>query len=209
MTRLGAALFGLIVLAAGPGCVSVVPYTPKTSLIEEMGYKDAQGRFGELMTRARSPRIGDATIDSKKFEFSLVGGHAGGWWWGWGAPGARPVIYHNNIGRLDVYENNKVFVLGPDERKMTEFLFSSQQDCFLFADLVWSFKSYQGPEGAGGGSSGEGSGSGGAGSAPAEPDRNSQNVLEGDQNGSGDGSSDSGDSGGDGDQKQKNVLGDD
>lgn len=197
MTRLGAALFGLILLAAGPGCVSVVPYTPKTSLIEELGYEGAQDRFAVLMNGARSPRIGTASIDTKKFEFELSGGHAG-WWWGWGQPGSHPVVYLENIGRLDIYENNKVFVIAPDERKMTEFLFGSQGDCFVFADLVYSFKTYQGPVPE----KGTGGGSGGGNDAGAN-DRKSSNVMDGDQKGA-----DSG-GGGDGDQKQKNVLGDD
>ena len=203
-TRLGTVL-GLALLALGPGCVSTVPYSPKTTLVEELGWEPAQQRFGELMTRCRSPRIADATIDDKKFELTLQGGHAG-WWWGWGgAPGGKPVIYHNNIGKLDIYENNKVFVLGPDNRRMTEFLFAGQEDCFLFADLVWSFRNAKAPGGGATPPPAEGT--------PPPAQRNPEepqhkNVLDGDQKGS---SSDSGgtqDESGEG-QKTKNVLGDD
>jgi hypothetical protein len=185
--------------------------------VDELGWDGAQGRFGELMTRCRAPRIADAAIDTKKFEFTLTGGHAG-WWWGWsGAPGSKPAIYHANVGRLDIYENHKVFVLDPDGRRMTEFLFGGQEDCFLFADLVWSFRSYQGaPGGTGGTGSSGGTGStGGTGGTSGGEERRSSNVLEGDQKGtssegtkSGDESS-GGDESGDGAQKSKNVLGDD
>lgn len=191
------ALFAFLV--AGPGCIGVVPYTPKTSLIDDLGYEEAQTRFGQVMTRCRAPKVNDGKIDEKKFEVDTPAHYGGGWgWYGGHHQGGNAAFYHSNVGRLDVYENNKVFVIGTDEKKLAEFLFADQPDAFLFCDLIYSFRTYKGP-----GPTGGGGGSGGGGGGGGE-ERRSSNVLDGDKKGEKSGGDES--SGGDEDRKTQNVL---
>lgn len=195
------ALFALLV--SGAGCISVVPYTPNTGVIEDRGYEGAQQMFGEVVTRCRAPRIADGKIDESKFEVNIQGHHGWGWYAGV-VQGGPMSIYHNNLGRLDVYENNKVFVISTDERKLAEFLFADQSDAFLFCDLIYSFKTHKGGPGGGGQSGG---GSGGSGASGGE-ERKSSNVLEGDDKGekSSSGGDSGGSGGGDEERKSSNVL---
>ena len=51
-------------------------------------------------------------------------------------------IFFRNIDRMEVYENNKVFVYGPGGR-IDQILFANQADAFQFHDLLESFRTYK------------------------------------------------------------------
>ena len=136
--RAGAAVL-ILVGAYLAGCVKVVPRQPNLKVVEEVGAEDAKKRLGEVMTRSADPRISvvDATDDGVRYRWDQV---IQGWY---GIPAGtvqnETQIFFKNIEKIEVYENNNVFVYGPGGR-IDKVLFSAQQDAFLFHDLLESFR---------------------------------------------------------------------
>ena len=139
--RLGAALC-ILSAAYIVGCVKVVPRQPNTKAVEELGADTAKQRLQEVMTRAVDPRIAVVTVadDSLRYRWDQP---IQGWY---GVPAGsvqnETQIFFRNIDRMEVYENNKVFVYGPAGR-IDQILFGNQQDAFQFHDLLESFRTYK------------------------------------------------------------------
>jgi hypothetical protein len=139
--RLGAAV---CILWAGylAGCVKVVPRQPNTKAVEELGADAAKQRLQEVMARAVDPRIAIVTVadDSVRYRWDQP---IQGWY---GVPAGsvqnETQILYRNIDRMEVYENNKVFVYGPAGR-IDQILFGNQADAFQFHDLLESFRTYK------------------------------------------------------------------
>ena len=124
------------------GCVKVVPRQPNTKAVEELGADAAKRRLEEVMTRAIEPRIAVVAVadDSLRYKWDQP---IQGWY---GVPAGsvqnETQIFFRNIDKLEVYENNKVFVYGPGGR-IDQILFPSQADAFQFHDLLESFRMYR------------------------------------------------------------------
>jgi len=124
------------------GCVKVVPRQPNTKAVEELGVDAAKQRLQEVLTRAVEPRIAVVAVadDSLRYKWDQP---IQGWY---GVPAGsvqnETQIFFRNIERMEVYENNKVFVYGPGGR-IDQILFSSQADAFQFHDLLESFHTYK------------------------------------------------------------------
>jgi hypothetical protein len=121
------------------GCVKVVPRQPNTKAVEELGVDAAKQRLQEVLTRAVDPRIAVVAVadDSLRYKWDQP---IQGWY---GVPAGsvqnETQIFFRNIARMEVYENNKVFVYGPGGR-IDQILFPSQADAFQFHDLLESFR---------------------------------------------------------------------
>jgi hypothetical protein len=139
--RLGAALC-ILSAAYIVGCVKVVPRQPNTKAVEELGADTAKQRLQEVMTRSVDPRIVGVTVadDSVRYRWDQP---IQGWY---GVPAGsvqnETQIFFRNIDRMEVYENNKVFVYGPAGR-IDQILFGNQADAFQFHDLLESFRTYK------------------------------------------------------------------
>lgn len=134
MTRL--ALFSLLLALAG--CVSVVPRSPNTGLVSELGLEETQKEVMVISARARDPQISEVEFNDVGFVYSYSAL----------APmtliptqGKHSVIWQN-MTRLDLYENNKVFVIGQGDRVTSQILFNDMSDAERWQDLVMSLQAH-------------------------------------------------------------------
>lgn len=129
----------LLALGLLSGCISQIPYTPSTALLDEMGPEAAEEDFLKVLKRSTRPEVREVevTIDSFTYRWRGAAGFADVY----SKDGERG-IYFRNVTGIEIYENFRVFVKGGD-MLLADFLFGSLGDCQRFADLVMSFKSRQ------------------------------------------------------------------
>lgn len=124
---------------AAAGCIAVVPYAPRTTLIADQGLQDVKRLLFEVSTRALNPHI---TVVDANEEFFCYG-----WTETFLGPFYTPVtashkntIFYVNVSRIEIYENNNVFIWGPGDQRVDKILFGSLEDAKLFADCLTSLK---------------------------------------------------------------------
>jgi len=132
----GAAAVSLLLIA---GCMSQVSYQPAERVAETAGTADAKKRISELLLRAREPHVTSVRPTDDYLQY----------FWERMAPETiiNPVyvanvaeIHYSSVSQIEVYDNNWVFVWGPQKESVEKVNFSSQEDARAFADLVSSFR---------------------------------------------------------------------
>lgn len=118
------------------GCVGLVPHQANTGLVDELGADEARKKFRVVSARARDPQIVEVEFNDVGFVYvynSL-------------APmtlipmqGKMSVLY-DNLERLDLYENNRVFLIGSGGHEMASITFGSLGDAEEWVDLTLSFQ---------------------------------------------------------------------
>jgi hypothetical protein len=112
------------------GCPMVVPYQPDEGLVGEIGPKRARQILEETLLRALTPRILDAHVTNKFMHYRYQVGLT--------SFDAR--VYFQNVGRVEIFDNNYVFLRTAGEVVLAQILFANDGDAKTFADLVTSFR---------------------------------------------------------------------
>ncbi len=144
MNRSGlAVLFSAALCVFATGCPATVPYEAQVFTLSDLGTFDARRELEETIARARSPRILSAHVD----EFSFA------WYFQGVVRGRREryqnyvKIYYRNVAKIDLYENNYVYLWGQSDQYLTKILFHTPEDARRFIDLIESLtaRRTQGP----------------------------------------------------------------
>jgi len=131
----------LVLLASLPaaGCIAVVPYQPRSALVAEQGLPEVKRLLSEVTRRAINPHITTVDVQDDFLWYSWTETYPG--------PFYVPVttshqnqIYFANIGRIELYENNNVYVWGPGDSRRDMVLFADANDAKLFIDCLNSLK---------------------------------------------------------------------
>ena len=122
------------------GCVTIVPYQPKSNLVTESGAESAQSQLADLLRRAAAPQFSSVEVDDKRAKLEMLQTHV----WAFYQTFQTTVpfdISYSNVARMDLYANNYVYRYNPAGRLMPpHILFASQQDAMLFMDLITSLR---------------------------------------------------------------------
>lgn len=131
--------FIIAVSVVGPGCVAVVPHQPDTTLVAKGGIEDVKKRITEVLNRAVQPHVTSVEVTPDSLKYSWSQAIMGPFFAVQTLPGMVQILY-SNIARVEVYDNNKVFVWAPGDARREELLFANLDDAKLFADLLLSLK---------------------------------------------------------------------
>ncbi len=120
----------------GGGCIAKVAYQPNERLVQQLGLQRAEARFDEVVVRALDPPVDSVEVSDDGFTCVVQVG--------WPVPVfLKEKTYHfANIARVDLYENNKAFLIDYAGRELGIFLFGNPLDAQAFADLVMAFKAH-------------------------------------------------------------------
>lgn len=125
-------------MALGAGCVSVVPYQPKSNLVAESGVESAQAQLADLLRRAAAPRFSSVEVDDRRAKLTMIHTHIGPFYQAIHTPIPVDILYAM-VSRMELYENNYVFSYDASGRLlMPKILFASRDDARLFMDLITS-----------------------------------------------------------------------
>ena len=123
------------------GCVTIVPYQPKSNLVTESGAESAQSQLADLLRRAAAPQFSSVEVDDKRVKLTMIVPPFGSF-------SFRPTyhtipfdISYSMVSRMDLYANNYVYRYDAGGRLLLpHILFRSQQDAMLFIDLITSLR---------------------------------------------------------------------
>ena len=129
-----------------PGCVSVVPYAPNTTLVDARGFPEIHRTASEVLNRALDPHITTVDITEAYLQYGWTGTYVGPFW--------NPIttshesrIYFANVARVELYANHNVFVWGPQDQRVDKILFATSEDACLFLDCLMSLRATRKPAG--------------------------------------------------------------
>ena len=133
-------ILGVTLLSVyGTGCVSLVPYTPQTGKVDELGRDSVELRLGELITQSTHPRYTSADVAENHIHASAVS-VAFGPWWGATTHSEPRDVYYRNIEDVEVYDNNVVYLRGIGNQVIFQVTYPSRETALEFADLVNSLR---------------------------------------------------------------------
>lgn len=124
------------------GCVTVVPYTPRDTILDEMPPEQACPLLEATVTRAAEPSVvaAEADRDGEYLRYSYLETVHG--------PFGIPVdqarrelqVFYVNLDHLDVYDNHYVYVYVYENRLAAKLRFENASDAHSFCDLMMSFR---------------------------------------------------------------------
>jgi hypothetical protein len=135
----------LAVLAlTATGCLSPLPYSPDGSLVRSYGGpEEYEAELKSHLRTATAPPITDVTLEDDAVVLDVGGvGHPYGWYGPAAFPG-RQVISGRTITKLEVYENNKLWIYRTGQPTF-ELIFTSVEDAKKAADLFESLRVWAG-----------------------------------------------------------------
>jgi len=119
-----------------------VQYQPNAGVVNTLGVPQARQLMKDTLGRAVSPRIMEADVTDDfvlyRYQEQIRGA--------FGIPVATmPGFVENriallNVGRVEVFSNNLVFVRTSGDVLLGQVLFGNEQDAKTFADLLISFR---------------------------------------------------------------------
>jgi hypothetical protein len=135
-------LASLVLAGLLSGCASVVPYTPKETVLDERAPGEAQSLLETTVARAIEPRIASAHADPNgdSLHYVYIVVDRGPFGIPVGNHEEQMQLFYVNIDRIDVYDNHYVYVYGNEHRLLAKLLFDSAADAKSFADLMMSFR---------------------------------------------------------------------
>ena len=124
------------------GCVTVVPYTPRETVLQEMQPADAAPLLEATVTRVAEPRVVSAEADraGEYLRYTYLQTIHG--------PFGIPVdsverelqLHYVNLDHLDVYDNHYVYIYVYEDRLVGKLRFENSADAKSFCDLLMSFR---------------------------------------------------------------------
>lgn len=135
----------ILCLCLGTSCIAIVPYEPKTSVLQTLGEEEAAKRFDRLLTKSTDWRFNVAEAGKDHFDAEKLEVILGAFWVQHTVPSSLR-IYYADVSRIEVYENNVVYLRNPSGVVTLKATFPSRDAAFEFADLVASYKAQAGGE---------------------------------------------------------------
>src|SRR5262245_32049685 len=126
----------------GMGCPTAVQYQPDAGVVDTLGLPQAQARMKDTLLRSINPRIMEVDVTDDFLRYGYQQQIPGPW----GIPmGPMPGLVMNqvaflNVGRVEVFPNNLVFVRTSSDIVIAQVVFGNEQDAKMFADLMISFR---------------------------------------------------------------------
>ncbi len=146
VTLLKLLLIGCISFLA-VGCPAVVPYQPNERVVVDLGVAQARKRLEETLSRSINPRVIDVQVTQEFVNYRYQQPILGPFGAQVGTTMAENRVHFRNVGRVEIYDTNVVFLRAANENILAQFIFANQDDAKTFADLILSFRA-QLPRGA-------------------------------------------------------------
>ncbi len=140
---LSAGSLAAICLCLATSCIAIVPYEPKSNLLQTLGEEESVKRFGRVLAGSTDWRFNFAEAGEDSFVAEKLQVIMGAFWIQHTIPN-RIQIYYANVSRIEVYENNVVYLRSPSNHVTLKATFADRDTAFEFADLVASFKARSG-----------------------------------------------------------------
>lgn len=121
------------------GCVALVPYSANTERFKDQKPEDIKKTFAELVTRSLEPRYTSAEINEDFLKCDSQHTYLGPFYTTQVVPGVSQV-YFNNVSKIEIYENNKVWIYDTAGRVAFPTTFASRDDCLLLVDIIETFR---------------------------------------------------------------------
>lgn len=132
---------GLAVCLVGlsTGCISVVQYAPNEGLVQTKGVEDVRKQLGEVMNRSVNPHVTATEVTDEYLQYNWSEAYMGAWYQQV-TTSHQNRIYFANLSRVEIYENNNVYLWWPNDQRVDKLLFASMEDAKLFVDCVSSLR---------------------------------------------------------------------
>ncbi len=122
------------------GCAAVQDYQPKTNMIQEMEIKDAQRQLRDILLRATFPKVTSVSFTEDAIKIKSQQSHLG-FFYQTVTNQLENDLYFSLLDRMQIYENNFVFIYGSGNRLQMKILFPTKEEAQTFMDLLWSLRS--------------------------------------------------------------------
>ncbi|MBI4612287.1 MAG: hypothetical protein HY720_01630 [Planctomycetes bacterium] len=132
-------ILALFCLLGSGGCATKVPYTPQLDAVDRQGPPKAMEELVAVVQRVLLPRVIAESV--KATEEHLVYDYVPEWhyYWYWFAIDTGPkTIAWAVLDRIDLYDNNRVFMYGAGGYELGWLHFHSREDAMTFIDLALS-----------------------------------------------------------------------
>lgn len=133
--------------ALAAGCPAVVSYQPNDRLVVDLGVEQARKRLQETLSRSINPRVIEVQVTQEFVNYRYQQPILGPFGAQVGVTMAENRVHFQNVSRVEVFENNVVFLRAANEIILAQLIFANQDDAKTFADLILSFRA-QAPRGA-------------------------------------------------------------
>jgi hypothetical protein len=140
VTRLAGPSSLLLCVAALAGCPSTVPYKPQGGVLEEVDGGEARARLRETTGRAIEPPIVWVQVDDESLRYRYREPVRGPFGIPTGSKERTQEVFYVNVRRVELWDNDWVYMYGVDQRLIAKLCFDSEQDARSFADLLTSFR---------------------------------------------------------------------
>ena len=129
----------MLALAVGGGCAPTVTYQPRHTLVQELGQDAAQRQLRDVLLRATFPKVTVVSFTEDAVIIKSQQSHLGVFYQTV-TQQMEDALYFANVERLELYENNYVFIYYGSDRLQMKIRFPTREDAQTFADLVWSLR---------------------------------------------------------------------
>lgn len=137
------ALATVTALLGSASCVALVPHEANTNLVQDSGVEAVTQRMTTLLKSAQAPVFSNVEVDQEMMRLQLANYGAWGWGWGYGGNPMQGVsIPYRAITKVDLYENNKVFLYMANGGSTIEILFPDMGYATEFVDHVASMQRF-------------------------------------------------------------------
>ncbi|HSD51363.1 MAG TPA: hypothetical protein VLG48_08145 [Candidatus Methylomirabilis sp.] len=126
--------------ALAVGCPAVVSYQPNERLVVDLGVEQARKRLQETLSRSINPRVIEVQVAQEFVNYRYQQPILGPYGIQVGMTMAENRVHFQNVSRVEVFENNVVFLRAANEVILAQVIFASQEDAKTFADLILSFR---------------------------------------------------------------------
>lgn len=130
----------ILLLLVCAGCPSTVPYQPQQGVLAEVDTSEARSRLRETLGRAIEPPVLWVDVDDDSVRYRYKDVIHGPFGIPTGSVERTQEVFFVNVRRVELYDNNWVYLYGVDQRLIAKVCFDTERDARSYADLVSSFR---------------------------------------------------------------------
>jgi hypothetical protein len=136
-------MFAVLLGVSITGCVPT-DYQPDVSMAHKLGVEEARQRLRETLLRSVEPQVIEVSVTNEGLSYRYkevrrVRGVIPFGPLGWG-DSQEKLLAFTNVSKVDVFDNNVVYVRGAGGQVIAQIACASPQDARAFADLLMSLR---------------------------------------------------------------------
>lgn len=136
--RHGRAALAAVALLAG--CAARIDYRPDDGALQGLTRRQREQVFVETISRAVKPRIVQVWIDDVSYGHDAGRVVRGGFGIPVGQVPVRRIVYFANVGRLQLFTNDAVFVYDTSGRVLDKLVFANRADAQYAMDVIAAYR---------------------------------------------------------------------